>query len=205
MRRGPAVQGLQYTKPGAPVHATRLRAVQRFRDVAALGEAADLVRGPIGLACWRWGGAAFAGPRRREAAPSGVRRGDCSRREELVLPRRKCRSASQQHRGRAVAAFRLGRAPSLRELERCSADLGLQDWRKRYGWIRSSPQRSQAFVCPLQPATRSAVVKTSVCRRLGFSSTNLPCEPPTEVHLTVAWRTGRATAQHSKCRLRLRV
>ena len=60
------------------------------------------------------------------------------------------------------------------------------------------------LLCPLQPATLGRG-ETSVCRRLGFSSTNLPCEPPTEVHLTVAWRTGRATAQHSKCRLRLRV
>ena len=93
-------------------------------------------------------------------------------------------------------AFRLGRAPG-RELERCRPIWGCRTGASgTAGYVRVLSVLRPSF-CPLQPATRSAVVKTSVSTPRFFVC-KLAVRAPTEVHLTVAWRTGRAAAQHSK-------
>ena len=93
-------------------------------------------------------------------------------------------------------AFRLGRAQQLGEAGAAPADFGRQSCPKgAAGYVRvlSSPQ---AFVCVLQPGHASAVVKL-VRRHARFRRRLAVREHQLVFLLIFAWRSGRATAQHS--------
>ena len=113
-----------------------------------------------------------------------------------------CRAATAALRISSIVvgvddAFRLGRAPQLGEQVAASADLGLQDWRERCGWIRSSPQQSAGLcLCPPTWPRASAVVKL-VRRHARFRRRLAVREHQLVFLLIFAWRSGRATAQHS--------